>query len=189
MMRTVDQNDSEERLVSLRRVRSKNPYRDYLVPKYSQRIYSYYYPDSILNRKEYLDYTYDKSTGNYAEAGFETIYFQRKTPYIPPIDTSIFSPIQLSQIYTHRSVRPQVIAFSDSSRFKMSSQGMSTSTMAGPRSVVLGKYHLMDDRLVLYTQKHNSLEIDSAVFTYSTDSLILTTESDLFRRRYDLKLF
>ena len=187
-MKTIAKNDSEERLVSLRRVRSNNPFSDFLVPKYSQTIYAYYYPDSILSRKVYHTFMYDKSLGKYVEVGFETIYFQREMPYIPPIDTTaIISPIALTGKFGSGIPRNQSIQFSDSSAFILTGDGPPTSTMS-PTYTSTGKYFLENDTLIMFVQKSGSLEIEQTLFRYYTDSLVQLSESDLFRNKYHLRL-
>ncbi len=147
-------------------------------------IYTYYYPDSVLDRKEHIYQKYDKTQKTYIELSSKTERFERETPYIRPIDTlQIKSPNDLKGHFFRKNLLPQSITFRDSSRFNLYGEGMSTCTTT-PHYSVHGKYMYYNDILFLYTQQDQSLKIDTTEFRYTQDSLVQVTNHRLFDKKY-----
>lgn len=157
-------------------------------------IYTYYYPDSIpayrLYEYEEFSKPYKNSPGSYVLTDSKTVVVERKTPYIPPIDTiPIESPVLLEEMFFSRGITPQSITFKAESRFTLYGEGMSTCTMT-PKYYVHGKYIFDGEEVTLYYQRDQSLEIDTTRYLYYPDSLsLIETDDNVFRTTYYSKPF
>lgn len=149
-----------------------------LIGKKRYHIFTYYYPDSILNRKVHIFEKYDKEIQGYEEYNYKEETFDRDTPYIAPIDTLPISSPEILEATFHRVFfLPQSITFKDSSKFYLYGEGMSTCTMT-PKYHIHGKYTLEDSVLTLYSQLDGSLDIDTTIYTYTNDSIIQTSTTN-----------